>query len=389
MGDKMLKNKILTIAILILLITLNTTVLSNNISNQQKIIFVDDDGGVDYTKIQDAIENTSNNDIIIVYNGTYKENIVIDKSLKIIGENSFNTIIDGQNKSNTIDIKSDNVEITRFKIINSSKNKWYNAGIRITSSNNWIHDNIIEKNNLGLFIKQSTNNTINDNKLYGDGIILSHYQEEIFIPYNEKYFKQNIFNNTVNDKKIIYWTNQKNKNTPEDAGQIILLNCKNVIVKNTNLSNADFGCILINSSKCKIENCDISNSDGMIWLIHSTKNKIQHNQITNNLQGVVLDCESKSNIVFQNKIINNEKLGIIIEDKSNFNKVIKNIFIGNHKNSTNFQAYFKYSLGNKWFNNYWIKPRILPMIIIGDRSMENERKFTFNIDFLPSKLSIN
>lgn len=385
----MFKNKIITIAILILLATLNTTVLSNYTNTQQLVIFVDDDGGVDYTKIQDAIENASSNDIIIVYNGTYKENIVIDKPLKIIGENNTNTIIDGQNKSNTIDIQSDNVEITRFKIINSSNEKWYHAGIKITSSNNWIYNNIIEKNNLGFFIKQSTNNTINDNKLYGDGITLSHYEEEICIPYDEKYFIHNMFNNTVNNKKLIYWKNQKNKNTPEDAGQIILLSCKNVIIKNTNLSNADFGCILINSSKCTIENCDISNSDGMIWLIHSTKNKIQINQIINNLQGIVLDCGSKRNLVFKNTIKNNEKLGIIIEDKSNFNKVIKNIFIGNHNNLTNFQAYFKYCLGNKWLNNYWIKPRILPMIIQGDRTMEKERKFTFNIDLFPVKLPIN
>ena len=385
----MFKKIIFAIVVFILLISLNSIVISNSIPTKPIIIFVDDDGGVDYTNIQDAIDNASNNDIIIVYNGTYKENIVIDKSLKIIGENNLNTIIDGQNKNNTIEIKSDNIEITRFKIINSSKDKWYNAGIKITSSNNWIHNNIIEKNNLGFFIKQSTNNTINDNKLYGDGIILSHYEEEICIPYNEKYFIHNIFNNTVNDKKLVYWVNQKNKNTPEDAGQIILLNCDNVIIKNTNLSNADFGCIIINSSKCTIENCDISNSDGMIWLIHSIKNKIQHNQIINNLQGVVLDCGSKRNLVFKNTIIKNEKLGIIIEDKSNFNKVIKNIFIDNHNNSTYFQAYFKYCIGNKWFNNYWIKPRILPMIIFGDRCMENERKFTFNIDFFPSKLSIN
>lgn len=385
----MFKNIILIVAVLILLTVLNTIVLSNYTNTQQVVIFVDDDGSVDYTKIQDAIDNASNNDIIIVYNGTYKENIVIDKTLKIIGENKTNSIIDGQNKGNTIDIKSDNVEIARFKIINSGNEKWFHAGIKITSSNNWIHDNIIEKNNLGFFIKQSTNNTINDNELYGDGITLSHYEEEICIPYNEKYFIHNIFNNTVNDKKLIYWKNQKNKNTPKDAGQIILLNCKNVKIKNTNLSNADFGFMLINSSKCTIENCDISNSDGMIWLIHSTKNKIQFNQIINNLQGVVLDCGSKRNLVFNNTIKNNKKLGIIIEDKSNFNIVIRNIFIGNHNNSINFQAYFKYCIGNKWFNNYWIKPRILPMIIQGDMTMEIKRIFSFNIDYFPVKLSIN
>ncbi|MFA5019681.1 MAG: hypothetical protein WC533_01135 [Candidatus Pacearchaeota archaeon] len=49
-----------------------------------------------FSKIQDAVNNSTNGDTIIVRAGTYVENqIVIDKSINLIGENKNETIIDG------------------------------------------------------------------------------------------------------------------------------------------------------------------------------------------------------------------------------------------------------------------------------------------------------
>ena len=46
---------------------------------------VDDDGGADFTKIQDAVDAASDGDTIIVYNGTYYENVNINKQLTLEG----------------------------------------------------------------------------------------------------------------------------------------------------------------------------------------------------------------------------------------------------------------------------------------------------------------
>jgi nitrous oxidase accessory protein NosD len=56
---------------------------------------VDDSGGAMYTKIQEAVNAASPGDTIYVNDGTYKENIVIPKSLTLNGQNMSNVIIDG------------------------------------------------------------------------------------------------------------------------------------------------------------------------------------------------------------------------------------------------------------------------------------------------------
>ena len=65
-------------------------------------LYVSKTGDGNYTIIQDAINNASTGDSIIVYNGTYKENIFIDKSIKLLGMAVNNTIINGNATDNII-----------------------------------------------------------------------------------------------------------------------------------------------------------------------------------------------------------------------------------------------------------------------------------------------
>jgi len=51
--------------------------------------------GQAYSTIQDAIDAANESDTIYVYSGTYNENIVIEKSLNLTGEDRDSTIITG------------------------------------------------------------------------------------------------------------------------------------------------------------------------------------------------------------------------------------------------------------------------------------------------------
>ena len=92
-----------------------------------------------------------------------------------------------------------------------------------------------------------------DNIFYNDGIIFSVYDENFRTPYDDKYFVHTINNNTVNGKKIYYYLNQNDIVVPNDAGQIIAVNCRGLEIKNLNLSNSDFPVILVNCKNSKIE----------------------------------------------------------------------------------------------------------------------------------------
>ncbi len=60
-----------------------------------RAITVDDDGKADYVNIQDAIENASDDDTILVFEGIYFEQIIVSKSVTLIGNGSDVTIVDG------------------------------------------------------------------------------------------------------------------------------------------------------------------------------------------------------------------------------------------------------------------------------------------------------
>ena len=118
----------------------------------------DDDGPADFHTIQGAIDDyrVENGDIIEVLPGEYYENIIIDKSLNLIGVNGKDTtIIDaGDIATDTVvTIKSSNVRMENFTIKDAPE--LLSAGIRIrtdleSSSGIVIHKNKISNVHLGI-----------------------------------------------------------------------------------------------------------------------------------------------------------------------------------------------------------------------------------------------
>lgn len=94
--------------------------LENSVRN---LWFVDGDGGKDFTRIQDAIDsdNVSDGDTIYVYKGTYRENIIIDKPIELVGEDKVETVIDANQSGYGIFIETSRVRIRGIKITNSGR----------------------------------------------------------------------------------------------------------------------------------------------------------------------------------------------------------------------------------------------------------------------------
>jgi len=67
--------------------------------------------GCDYSSIQAAVDSAGPGDIIYVAEGTYKENVNIDKSLSIVGAGAALTIIDGNSAGTVFDIGRNNLNV--------------------------------------------------------------------------------------------------------------------------------------------------------------------------------------------------------------------------------------------------------------------------------------
>jgi nitrous oxidase accessory protein NosD len=68
----------------------------------------------DYPTIQAAINSANNGDTVFVRSGTYYENVVVNKTLNLIGENRNSTIVDGNNTGNVVTLVSNNVNVCGF-----------------------------------------------------------------------------------------------------------------------------------------------------------------------------------------------------------------------------------------------------------------------------------
>ena len=92
------------------------------INTNEITLHVGGTGPDNYTKIQYAIENASNGDTVFVhsYSSPYYENVVIDKSIRLIAEDPAITTIIGNYSGCTIDVNASNVFIFGFCIKNGN-----------------------------------------------------------------------------------------------------------------------------------------------------------------------------------------------------------------------------------------------------------------------------
>ncbi len=256
-------------------------------ASETNTIYVGKTDDKNYSKIQDAIDNSKENDTIFVFDGIYNESIVVNKSINLIGLNKNNITINGTDNLYVFLIKSSYVNISGFTIQggkigifvsgqeflfnNFSGNNISNntEGIRfVNTSYNKIFDNIIQShNNFGIVFYESCNNTISKNLLVNNG--------------------KAIFLNKWSDSNII----QKNNLTENDLGVSLDFSFNNLVTENY-IGNNSNGIYLTNSKFNNITNNNIEfNNECGIYSSYSDNNVISPNVFLKNNQDIVLDTK--------------------------------------------------------------------------------------------------
>lgn len=215
---------IYTILALLLFASMTVTLGSSVKADGENIIYVDDDATHDWydsthvKTIQEGIDNASDDDTIFVYNGTYYENIIVNKRVDLIGEDRDNTIISGNGSSDVVKLSFvfGLVELSGFTIKNSgfgnnaikflpgmyaTKSNINNNRITdnycgiffyLLSSSSVVTENIIEHNTWsGIYMELSTSININSNKITNNtfGILTDTFS-------NVKINENSVINNT-------------------------------------------------------------------------------------------------------------------------------------------------------------------------------------------------
>jgi len=131
-----------------------------------KTLYVGGSGAGNYTTIQSAIDNASAGDTVYVYSGTYFEDVKVNTSIVLQGEDKESTIIHGGgfgSGDGVIFVSADNVEITGFSVRNSCT-QWPGSGIGLYSTKQCIvTDNIVYDCFIGIHAFVTSDVTISKN----------------------------------------------------------------------------------------------------------------------------------------------------------------------------------------------------------------------------------
>ncbi|MCK4613171.1 MAG: right-handed parallel beta-helix repeat-containing protein, partial [Thermoplasmata archaeon] len=103
-----------------------------------------------FNKIQDAIDAAEEGGTIYVWKGVYYENVVVNKTVNLVGNGSADTKIYGGGNGDVVVITADKVIISGFRVTNSGTIPG-DAGIKVTSNNNTISSNNCSYNRNGIY----------------------------------------------------------------------------------------------------------------------------------------------------------------------------------------------------------------------------------------------
>jgi parallel beta-helix repeat protein len=180
-------------------------------------LYVGGSGPGNYTRIQDAINDSMNGDTVFVYDDSspYYENIIMDKSIFLIGENRNTTIIDGVTGGDVVSVQTDGVTISEFSIQYHCTYPSSDIAIKanhtsisqtIMISNNWYgisllsccDTNIVDNHISNKYAGISLNVFSNNNTISGNDLSNNNYGLEIESSSFNHIFYNNFMNNTIN-----------------------------------------------------------------------------------------------------------------------------------------------------------------------------------------------
>jgi len=343
-----------------------------------------------YQHIQEGIDAAEEGDVVYVFSGKYIENVVIEKSVTLKGEDRDNTVIDGDLVTDTVWIESTYVSFSGFKVINSIEDD-FSAGINIWFSTNISISNcILINNDASIRLRNSDrcdiyNCIIRNN--FGPVYVMSSSNININNCYtkdNEDWWNDNwavmcgiVITSTSDISENILISNC---NIDSDFGPGIYLgdrSANNVTIKNNIISNIKYaGGIVV----CGLPNEQYSD-------ISICNNEIK-NCPTNWSwpAGIYISCCIGGITIKHNNILSNKK-GAYIHLSSGI-KFIENNFIDNEKS-----AGFSYleDQSNTWARNYWDE-QILhgnPKIILGILYLNYKLLPWLDFDWNPAKKPYN
>jgi parallel beta-helix repeat protein len=275
----------------------------------------------DFPLIAPAIAIASPGDTIEVRAGVYREDLVIDKRLTVVGMNR--PMLIGTGIGTIITIIAPHTEWRGFVIEGSGtgQTNQMDAGIRVSSNGNRVVDNILRRVFYGIVVVDATHNEIADNEIQGfrelpfgrrgDGIYLYRAPEN-FVARNR----------ISGERDAIYFQYAPRGRAAENIASHSRYALHDMFSDDTVIARNEFrdsvvGANIMNSRRIKLE-----------------RNRIGRNRGVPGVGLTLKDCDES--IVRGNTIVENGR-GLLL-DGSSRNQFVDNAFRANETQATSFSA---------------------------------------------------
>jgi parallel beta-helix repeat protein len=253
---------------------------------------------------------------------------------------------------------SDNV-----MIINHIGKDNLNYGIFVDQSvNTSIFNCTYIKNSIGVYIYSASHCTVMNSSFVNNynGLQMGYHSDDSIIINNtfqgngivfefsseDEALSNTIENNTVNGLPFEYIENATYKTIVNPHGQLVLINCTNVTVKNQNCSFVSTGISVLYSENCTlINNTVINNRDRGISILQADNSTIMNNTcMWNEDYGIYAELSDFS--IIKNNTINDNFIGILVSSTSS-----ATIFRNQINDNDNYGLRISYSSSTTVVNN--------------------------------------
>ena len=323
------------------------------------------------TPIQAAIDNATTGNTIFVYNGTYTENVIVNRSLTLRGESRDAVTVQANDSDNHVfNVTADMVNISGFTVTgvtgkgkagmclnnadycNIFDNNFSNNcnGIYLLSSceHNTLHNNTVNRNeDNGIYLSRSCNNMLLKN-------VISKGVYGIHLAYSSNH-------NTITENVVNLCSSNGIDMTDSDSNQITKnklnssTNCgirmhrsdSNIVADNS-FNDNKYGIFTYRSHNNVLTNNTASDNedDGILLNYRNDGTRVTNNTLVNNTNGITLRV-SCTNMVSKNNANRNKQYGIYLWASSNDNTLTNNTVTDN-----NYGIFLNSSSDNWIYNNY-------------------------------------
>jgi nitrous oxidase accessory protein len=290
----------------------------------------------DFPFIAPAIAAASEGDVVEVRAGVYREDLVLDKRLTLVGVGR--PLLIGTGIGTVVTIVASRCEVSGFAIEGSGtgESNAMDAGIQISSNGNRVDDNILRRVFYGIVVANATHNEITENEIHGlrelpygqrgDGIYLYRAPEN-FVARNR----------VSGERDAIYFQyaprGRAVDNTASDSRYALhdMFSDATVIARNT-FADSAVGANIMNSRRIRFE-----------------QNRILRNRGVPGIGLTLKDCDDST--IRDNALVENAR-GLLL-DGSSRNRFVGNTFRGNDTAATLFSSAEENAFGGNGFVDNW------------------------------------